>query len=240
MSPLLLPDLHVVHAIVVGDNPASALPQAPVGRKVERVWTLLDESALAEKGPCFETARLESDMRVWRVKPDGTLNFKVQGVEPGTPVRVVLDYETMLERATRLGLGLFDPTLHVIHRIRAGNQHHNPLPEAPAGRKIERVWTVLNEDLLKQMGPGPKAAFPEDMVHDWMLNNDGTLRFYSRVVEVDTEVNVVLDYETAAESAERRKIPRFHPDTGEPIGIQSAPVQSPVGSVPVRAPKPRR
>lgn len=239
MTPLFDPSLHLVHSIVVGDNPVSSLPRAPAGRKVERVWTVLDEAALADKGPCFETARLELESRVWRVKSDGTLNFRVQGVDSGTPVRVVIDYETTLERALRLRLPLFDPALHVIHPIRAGNRHQNPLPVPPEGRKLERVWTVLNEDLLKQMGPGPRAAFPEDAVHDWQLNPNGSLRFYSRIVEVDTEVNIVLDYETAAEMAERRKIPRFHPDTGEPVSLPSAPVQSEDEPSKARSPRPR-
>ena len=237
MTSLFDPSLHLVHSIVVGDNPISSLPQVPAGRKVERVWTVLDEAALADKGPCFETARLELESRVWRVKSDGSMLFRAQGVEPGTSVRVVLDYETTLERAVRLRLPLFDPTLHVIHHIRAGNRHHNPLPVPPEGRKLERVWTVLNEDLLKQMGPGPKAAFPEDAVHDWQINADGSLRFYSRIVEIDTEVNIVLDYETAAEMAERRKIPRFHPDTGEPVGIPSGPVEAEPSKA--RSPRPR-
>lgn len=237
MTLLFDPSLHVVHSIRVGDNSASSLPQAPTGRKVERVWTVVDESALAEKGPCFETARLELESRVWRVKSDGSLSFRSQGVEPGTPVRVVLDYETSLERAQRLGLSLFDPTVHVIHSITAGSHHHNVLPQAPVGRKIERVWTVLNEDLLKEGGPGQRATFPEDALHDWQLNKDGTLRFYSRIVEVDTEVKIVLDYETAAEMAERRKIPRFHPETGEPIGAKSEAVSLEGDSPKARAPR---
>lgn len=239
MPSLLMPDLHLVQSLVVGDNPSTGLPVAPSGRKVERVWVVLDEAGLAEKGPCFETARLENPIRGWRLKSDGSLTLRVAGQEPGTPVKVVLDYETTLERAQRLEQALFDPAVHVVHRITAGNHHRNPLPEPPAGRKLERIWTVIDEPLLKQIGPGRTTAFPEDEHHDWLLNADGTLRFFSRVVEIDQEVNVVLDYQTAPEMEERMKLPRFDPNTGEPTAFHAKPSPAPAVEAPAQAHPPR-
>jgi hypothetical protein len=237
MPALLVPSLHVVQSLVVGDNPASVLPVAPEGRPIERLWVVTNEADLEEKGPCFDTARLENPSRGWRVKADGALFLRIAGQEPGTPVRVVLDYETPLERARRLNLPLFDPSVHVIHRITAGNQHRNALPEPPPGRKLERIWTVIDESLLKQIGPGRNTAFPEDEGHDWLLNPDGTLRFFSRVVEMNQEADVVLDYQTAAEMNERMRLPRFDPQTGQPLGRPAAPeaVEAPAP----RAPRPR-
>ena len=233
MTALLAPSLHVVQSLVAGNNPSSTLPTPPDGRKIERLWVITNEADLEEKGPCFDTARLETPIRGWRVTSDGELFLRISGHEPGTPVRVVLDYETSLERARRLRLPLFDPSVHVIHRITAGNHHRNALPEPPPGRKLERVWTVIDESLLKQIGPGRNTAFPEDEGHDWQLNADGTLRFFSRVVEMNQQADVVLDYQTAAEMNERLQLPRFDPDTGQPLGRPYEPeaAQSPAPRV---------
>ena len=242
MPSLLLPDLHLVQSLQIGNNPASSLPVAPQGRKVERVWTVVDEEALQDKGPCFETARLEMPSSVWRQNSDGSLTFRPRGAPTGE-VKVVLDYETALERARRLQPPLFDPAVHVLHRITAGNHHRNTIPEAPTGRMLERIWTVVDEDLLKQIGPsrgpGRNSAFPEDRNHDWVINADGTLRFFSRVVETDQEVVIVLDYQTAAELDERMKIPRFDPDTGKPLGAPSLAAEPSVEDLP-KAPKASR
>ena len=37
----------------------------------------------------------------------------------------------------------FVPEPHVVVTIMAGTKHANPLPAPPAGRKLERVWTVI-------------------------------------------------------------------------------------------------
>ncbi len=119
------------------------------------------------------------------------------------------------------GFAMSTPTythshLHVTHRIRAGRAHCNVLPPAPEGRKLMRIWTVIDGEKLNLYGPIHNfSAFLEDRFHDWLLNSDGTLRFYSRVVGTDDEVEVVLDYETIAEQTIRRSTPVFDPMTGK-------------------------
>jgi len=109
-------------------------------------------------------------------------------------------------------------SLQVLHRIRAGSAVVNELPPAPEGRPLRRIWTVLNLEKLCQDGPiHNKTAFLEDMVHDWRVRPDGTLSFYSRVVEIGHEVDVLLDYETVEERRARTTKPRFDPNTGEPL-----------------------
>ena len=58
-----------------------------------------------------------------------------------------------------------------------------------------------------------------------------------RVVEMNQEADVVLDYQTAAEMNERMRLPRFDPQTGQPLGRPAAPeaVEAPAP----RAPRPR-
>lgn len=108
--------------------------------------------------------------------------------------------------------------LQVLHRVRAGSAEVNVLPPAPEGRTLRRIWTVIDLEKLCKDGPiHNKTAFLEDMVHDWRVRNDGTLSFYSRVVEIGHEVDVLLDYETVEERRARPVKPRFDPNTGEPI-----------------------
>lgn len=107
--------------------------------------------------------------------------------------------------------------LHVVHRILAGTRHPNILPAAPEGRTLARVWTVIDAVLLTELGPlHNRSAFLEDRVHDWLLDKDGALRYYSRVAETDKEVDIVLDYETGAERDTRLAARRFDPMTGAP------------------------
>jgi hypothetical protein len=108
--------------------------------------------------------------------------------------------------------------LHVVHRIMAGNTHRNVLPTPPAGRSLQRIWTLINADLLVEVGPvHNRSAFLEDRNHDWQINPDGTLRFYSRVVETNAPVDIVLDYETTLERDARMKqaTGAFDPATGK-------------------------
>src|SRR5690606_24379407 len=93
--------------------------------------------------------------------------------------------------------------------------HANALPVRQDGRPLVRVWTVMDADLLARIGPvHNKSAFLEDRVHDWVLDSQGFLRFFSRVVETDSEVDVVLDYETIPEMRARQAVVRFDPATG--------------------------
>jgi len=46
------------------------------------------------------------------------------------------------------------------------------------------------------------SAFMEENLHDYAVRN-GSLRYYSRVTEVDHETRVVLDYETTGERRAR-------------------------------------
>lgn len=118
-------------------------------------------------------------------------------------------------------MSYLNPTLHVIHRIRAGTQHANEVPQGPGGRRIARIWTIMDEDLLRQIGlVHNRSAFLEDHIHDWRLDGNGKLHFYSRVVEIGREVDVVLDYETIAErrAREQAEAKQFDPMTGQALG----------------------
>lgn len=113
--------------------------------------------------------------------------------------------------------------LYVVHTITAGTKHANDLPAPPPGRKLQRIWTLIDKDKLDEMGPVQhQSAFLEDRNHDWVINSKGKLRYFSRVVEADSTVQIVLDYETMPERDERMKtqglaIAKFDPKTGKRI-----------------------
>lgn len=109
----------------------------------------------------------------------------------------------------------FADDLFVVHRIRAGSRHGNVLPAPPAGKTLQRIWTLIDADKLATLGPVHNAStFLEDHQHDWRLTSAGELVFYSRVVPTDTDVDIVLDYETMAERDFRMKRPARDPGTG--------------------------
>lgn len=94
---------------------------------------------------------------------------------------------------------MFLPELHVLATIRTGSQNANPLPPPPEGRTLQRIWTLINEDLLRARGPiHNQSTFLEEKIHDYQILK-GALHFYSRVVPADADVAIVLDYETLAE-----------------------------------------
>lgn len=49
------------------------------------------------------------------------------------------------------------------------------------------------------------------ILHDYQIDREGCLRFYSRVVATDSAVEVVLDYETREEMNQRRAMARPAP-----------------------------
>lgn len=109
--------------------------------------------------------------------------------------------------------------LHVIHTLHSGAGNSNSLPTPPEeGRKLVRVWTLINKDLLKQLGPVHNvSAFLEDHIHDWQITRDGGLRYYSRIAETNTDVEVVLDYETHQERRLREALrAKVDTPTGKP------------------------
>lgn len=108
--------------------------------------------------------------------------------------------------------------LHIVHKIVAGSAHANELPPAPEGRPLERVWTLLNLEQLDQQGPEHmRSAFLEEYGHDWRIDKNGKLHYFSRQAPKGAEVEVVLDYETDAERKVRLEAvaPRFDPMTGK-------------------------
>lgn len=110
-----------------------------------------------------------------------------------------------------------DNSLYVVHQIRSGSNTPNILPPHPQGLELQRVWTLIDEDLLREVGPvHNSSAFLEDCIHDWRLNDKGEFFYYSRVAGVGVDVQVVLDYETSAQRDERRRASRanFDPMTG--------------------------
>ena len=92
---------------------------------------------------------------------------------------------------------LFDPTVHVRHRVKAGMQNANEIPAPPEGLELRRVWTIMNDgDHLVERGlVHNDTGFIEEKRHDWQLDDRGRLLFYSRLVPTDETVEVVLDYE---------------------------------------------
>lgn len=97
--------------------------------------------------------------------------------------------------------------LHLVRTIKAGSRHANDMPDAPEGRKLARMWTVSNREKLDAWGPIHNVnAFLEDHVHDYRVDQEGKVHFYSRVVPTDTDVEVVFDYETRSEAEARRAV----------------------------------
>ncbi|MNY85694.1 hypothetical protein D3C78_18940 [compost metagenome] len=47
-----------------------------------------------------------------------------------------------------------------------------------AGKKITRIWTIINETSLQKIGPIHNVnAFLEERIHDWRVHHDN-LHFY--------------------------------------------------------------
>ena len=96
------------------------------------------------------------------------------------------------------------PGHYALTTIMAGTRHANPLPTPPEGRKLERIWTVIDREKLTEFGPVHNvSAFLEDHIHDWRIDRDGQLHYYSRVAEIDQPVEVVFDFETTPEMRAR-------------------------------------
>lgn len=107
----------------------------------------------------------------------------------------------------------FHPQLHVFHRLQVGSS--TPVPEAPGGRPLARVWRVLNPDGIRAHGLiHGRTAFLEDEGHDWRSQEGGRLvRCSTRQAEVGAWLDVVLDYMGPGDEAPPQH--RFDPMTGE-------------------------
>lgn len=218
------PALHVLHRAQVGAQ--ALLPSPPAGRTLVNVWRVLDAQGLREHGLVHgKTVFLEDQGHDWKVSRSGALRYSTRQAEPGQWLEVLLDYQTPLEArqsATAAparfdpmtGQPLsasepamrppYDPSLHVLFTIQTGLENPTELPEAPDGRQLRRIWTVIDTARLEELGPKHNVTgFMEEKGHDWQLDSEGKLRFYSRMVEKDSQVEVILDYETADEMNER-------------------------------------
>lgn len=109
--------------------------------------------------------------------------------------------------------------LHVIVKIRSGSSNANPLPPPPEGRELRRVWTLLSRSQLVKDGPVHRSsAFLEDRGHDWRIDADGALHYFSGQAPPNQDVEIVLDYETDEECQLRAQAQlRFDPSTGKPL-----------------------
>lgn len=235
------PELHVFHRAQVGEQ--TPLPPAPAGRELVNVWRVLDEKALREHGLVHgKTAFLEGHGHDWMLRPGNSLRYSTRQAEKGQWLDVLLDYQTALEAriAARTAVArfdpmtgqplanpssepamrpAFDPSLHVLYTIKTGLKQANDLPPPPEGRELRRIWTVIDTSRLEELGPQHNlTGFLEEKNHDWSIDDKGQLRFYSRVVETNASVEVILDYETAAEMNERIKAhaPARKPATPKP------------------------
>lgn len=221
------PELHVFHRAQVGAS--TPLPAPPAGRELVNVWRVLDAQAVREHGLVHgKTVFLEDEGHDWKLRASGSLRYSTRQAEPGQWLDILLDYQTPLEARIKARTAparfdpmtgqplpapselpmrpAYDPSLHVLHTIKTGLKQANVLPPPPAGRELRRIWTVIDASRLEELGPQHNlTGFLEEKNHDWSLDEKGQLRFYSRVVETDTSVEVILDYETAAEMNERIK-----------------------------------
>lgn len=86
-----------------------------------------------------------------------------------------------------------------------------PIEELPfEGKKIQRIWTILDENLLRsgikeETHPYYQAkldeiplrhgvnVFLEDPLHDWQIRN-GVFCYYSRIVEKGQQVDLLVEY----------------------------------------------
>ena len=107
----------------------------------------------------------------------------------------------------------FDPQLHVFHRLQVGGI--TPVPPAPGGRALARVWRVLSPEAVRENGLiHGRTAFLEDEGHDWRPLEKGRLiRCSTRQLEVGEWMDVVLDYVGEGDQVPVRM--RFDPMTGE-------------------------
>lgn len=201
------------------------LPPPPPGCRLERVWRVLDAQGVQEHGPVHNrTAFLEDQGHDWKVaRGSEGLRYSTRQGNPGEWLDLLLDYRPRLDMEAvpprfdpmtgepvapppvlTPARAAFDPTLHVRVTVRPGLRTANDLPPPPPGRTLQRIWTVIDGERLEAVGPKHNdTGFIEEKHHDWALDPDGRLRFYSRVVETDRPQEVVLDYETAAEMHER-------------------------------------
>lgn len=111
---------------------------------------------------------------------------------------------------------------YVVHSIRSGSTTPNTLPTPPDGLTLQRVWTLIDEDLLRELGPVHNmSAFLEDRIHDWRINQKGEFFYYSRVKPAGIDVKIVLDYEEGSDRDARMRSSgggaRFDPMTGARI-----------------------
>lgn len=94
--------LHPIATITAGSRHANALPLAPEGRPLVRVWTVIDADKVLELGPVHNvSAFLEDAIHDYQVR-DGQLHYYSRVTPTDAKVEVVLDYETQPERQARL------------------------------------------------------------------------------------------------------------------------------------------
>lgn len=87
---------------------------------------------------------------------------------------------------------------HIIMRGVENTSHkRHPLPAEMHGRKIKRVWLLLDEaHFLKSRGVAQHHvnAFLDDAMHDWEQRED-TLRYYAHSSAPGDKVDVVIYFE---------------------------------------------
>lgn len=86
----------------------------------------------------------------------------------------------------------FDPI--VVATITPGRENANPVPECPTGWKLHRVWALLNEDRLREVGLVHRvSAFLEDEGHDYKIRN-GNLHYFSHQARPGQECRIVFEF----------------------------------------------
>lgn len=90
------------------------------------------------------------------------------------------------------------PSFVILRGVENNTAKPFPLPAESVGRKVRRVWLLLDEGHLIRTGNPVHHvnAFMDDHLHDWELTADGkSLRYYAHSSAKGAVVDVVLEFE---------------------------------------------
>ncbi|KVR21680.1 hypothetical protein WK13_34650 [Burkholderia ubonensis] len=85
----------------------------------------------------------------------------------------------------------------IMRGVKNTSRQWQPLPQEAVGRKIEKVWLLLDEAGFEKLGrPAHHVnAFLDDHYHDWNVSKDGTsLTYHAHSSAVDDVVDVILEF----------------------------------------------
>lgn len=86
----------------------------------------------------------------------------------------------------------FDPL--VVATITHGRSHPNDIPACPEGFELKRVWALIDEKRLRDVGLVHRvSAFVEDEGHDYKIRH-GKLYYFSHQSRPGEDCKVVFEF----------------------------------------------